>query len=285
MRRKFSSISNILFVLWFAATSISSQQDDIIEQGKLSTIENHPNFIEFDGLWLYCESITFRWNNHDLESCNIRRNLTGFSERSTVIEVLHDDSKELEITFRALLIQHQVMKLVPLDLGMFFRDLMFLRIWSSALEHITKKDLEYFNLLEGIDLVANNLTFLQSDLFVFNTKLRHVDISNNPLHFIGEHFLDHLKNAITIDFMSCNCIHYVYNGKDCGDMRMLRSKLVACSDRRLKFRDTNEIIIVDKSLTNWSEGVSGSSSSVTGSRSKLQRLLIILLSTLTFIWW
>lgn len=250
-------------------------------------VENYFEFIEFDGLVLYCEKITFVWSNRDLDTCNIR-NLTVFGENLTVIGVLQDDDhfSNESTTFHGLLIENQEMNSMPLDLGLFFGEIKFLRIWNSQLEFISKKDLQHFNELEGIDLVANKLTFLASDLFVFNHKLRHVDMSHNPLQFVGEHFLDRLRNATTIDFMSCNCIHYVFNSKDCCDMRPLRSKLVACNDRRLMFRDTKkEMIIVENNLTNWSVG-GGGEASMTCSRTKLQRFLIIsfaILTNLTFI--
>lgn len=282
MKRKISLISNFLYILWFAVTSVSSQ--DLIENEN-STMENYPDdtieFAEIDGLILYCESIIFKWDNHDLQTCNIR-NLTVFNHSSTVIEVLHDDSNEtLVITFDGLLIENQAIKSIPLGLGEFFIELKFLRIWNSQLEFVNKMDFEYFYDLEAIDLVGNKLTFLPSDLFESNPKLRHLDFSHNPLQYVGEHFLDRLKNATTIDFTSCNCVHYTFNYKNCGDMRTLRSKLIACGDGRLKFHDTNEIVIKNN-LTNWS----GGGTSMTSCSLKFQQFFITLFSiliTMTFI--
>lgn len=282
MRRKVSSILNFLYILWFAVISTSSQN---LMENENSTMENYPEtieFAEFDGLILYCESITFKWDSRDLETCNIR-NLTVFNQSSTVIEVLHDDSNPtLVITFRGLLIENQAIKSIPLELGAFFVDLKFLRIWNSELEFVNKNDFEYLADLEGIDLVENKLTFLPSDLFEHNLRLRHLDFSHNPLQFVGEHFLDRLIEATTIDFSSCNCIHYKYNFMNCGDMRPLRSKLIACSERRLKFNDTNEIVIKNN-LTNWS----GGGASTTSCSLKFQQFFITSFSimiTMTFIW-
>jgi Leucine rich repeat len=98
---------------------------------------------------------------------------------------------------------------VPRGLGTFFPDLQHIWFWHNGLKAIEKSDLEQFKNLKEIFLAGNWIQHLDSDLFVFNTKLTHIDLSYNPLVQVGENLLLPLVNLQEATFAHSNCVNKV----------------------------------------------------------------------------
>lgn len=98
------------------------------------------------------------------------------------------------------------MLFMPQGVGGFFRNLEEVYIRNAGLQSITQSDLKQFQELKELTLIQTQLKSLESGLFLFNPKLRLLNLSNNQISFIAPDVLSPLKNLFHVSLKNNACI-------------------------------------------------------------------------------
>lgn len=145
-----------------------------------------------EGLYYTCKAIELR-----IESPNILvdRILGSHLERRT-----NDDVKHWVVE------NSPSMLFMPQGVAGFFRNLEEVYIRNASLQSITQSDLKQFQALEQLTLIQTQLKSLESGLFLFNPKLRLLNLSNNQINSIAPDILSPLKNLLHVSLKGNDCI-------------------------------------------------------------------------------
>lgn len=100
---------------------------------------------------------------------------------------------------KAFWIIKEVCHFVPKGIDEFFPTLEVFGIVKSGLRSITKSDLKPFPELSRIALTGNELSFVEYDLFFFNSKLERVTLNDNNIQIIEPNVFKTLPNLPFLD--------------------------------------------------------------------------------------
>jgi Leucine-rich repeat (LRR) protein len=112
--------------------------------------------------------------------------------------------------YKMVRIDNQVVNFIPEGLGKFFPNLEGLRIASSELKKVEKKDLGAFPKLKEFSFESNEIKFLPSDLFEGNLELQLLYFNSNPITHVGHNLVSPLKKLERAHFKSTKCINKHY---------------------------------------------------------------------------
>lgn len=98
------------------------------------------------------------------------------------------------------------MLFMPQGIGGYFQNLEEVYIRNAGLQKITQSDLMQFSVLEQLFLIRTQLKTLESGLFLFNPKLRLLNLSNNQINSIAPDVLSPLKNLRAVSLRNNACI-------------------------------------------------------------------------------
>lgn len=106
---------------------------------------------------------------------------------------------------RGLNIVGQICNFLPLNITATFSNLEAIQVHNSGLQQITKNDLSSFPKLRGLWLRENSLAVLEKDLFMYNTNLEYIELSDNKIMHIDAVLLSALPkvNVFNLAFNYC----------------------------------------------------------------------------------
>lgn len=156
---------------------------------------------------------------------------------STVSSVVYYNKTEVPnlSIVQSLMLSGVNMNFIPVGIKSKFVNLKALTILSSGLTSVTKNNLREFNLpLEYLSLHDNLLTSIDADLLIFNSNLKVLILTNNPIRVIEPEFFTKLKVAFrNIAFVNLNSLAcmkqmftieaghdiktFVWNNAECND--------------------------------------------------------------------
>ncbi|KAG5668277.1 hypothetical protein PVAND_016224 [Polypedilum vanderplanki] len=94
---------------------------------------------------------------------------------------------------------------IPYGLNKIFPNLFSLFIANGRIKEIHQKDLEQYPRLVYLTLYDNDITYLEKDLFKFNTELKFISFNTNKINQIYPTIFDHLKKLehLHLDVNQC----------------------------------------------------------------------------------
>lgn len=122
------------------------------------------------------------------------------------------------------LIFEQICEYFPVGVEKYFKSLTGLAVQKSGLKRITKGDLKPFGNLKSISLFGNELTSLESDLFMFNPKLKLISVFNNHLKHVTRNVFDRISHLERAYFSDNPCINENFLSPD--KIEQLKCKLI-----------------------------------------------------------
>lgn len=105
------------------------------------------------------------------------------------------------------LILEQICEFFPVGVERYFKGLEGLAVQKSGLKKITKSDLKPFGELKSISLFGNELTTLESNLFMYNPKLKLISAFQNRLKYFFSNVFHGLHQLQRVYFNSNPCIN------------------------------------------------------------------------------
>lgn len=116
-----------------------------------------------------------------------------------------------------------VCNVIPSGLGVIFKNLEGLTVWNAALKAISSADLKEFSHLREINIYANKLVYLESNLFEFNPNVERINFYDNKIKYIGSNFFNQLPKLKFAEFHSNVCIND--DAKDAAKFESLRKEI------------------------------------------------------------
>lgn len=143
-------------------------------------------------------------------TCYIRNVEVTKKETVTEIKGAHEGSFKNE-NVKALNIYGKTCHTIPSGFDEFFGDVEAFSVNDSHLKTVTNIDLKQFPKLREIWLYTNDLEFLPSNLFEFNSKVEYIVFKQNKISYVGAEFFNYLPNLSKASFYSNNCINSAAN--------------------------------------------------------------------------
>lgn len=137
-------------------------------------------------------------------------------EAHSVVENIsgrHLEGKK-HVDVERLQIAHQVCHFMPSGFDIFFPNLRSLRIVSSGLKQINLSDLKPFPLLMFIEVYANDVSTLQTDIFSGTPRLTSIRFEDNKIEKVGRDLLEQLKALRKAQFRGNICISQSADSND-----------------------------------------------------------------------
>jgi len=131
--------------------------------------------------------------------------ITKPNQNTTAVNGYHFPQQNDE-RVRTMRVIDQLVVYMPTGIYQHFPYLSVLKIWSSGLRSLEQKDIRDLKYLTDLSFSGNRLETLNSDLFVYNTRLIKIDFTRNRLRNLGYHLLTPLQNLIFADFYQNDCI-------------------------------------------------------------------------------
>lgn len=110
-----------------------------------------------------------------------------------------------------LIVMDQECKKFPLGIEKFFANLRSLAIKNSSLMSVANENLKKLPKLVHLDLSKNQIYQLDNDLFVYNRKLKFVNLEGNLITIIGSDTFSPLIDLIDIDLRNNAAIDANFN--------------------------------------------------------------------------
>lgn len=107
----------------------------------------------------------------------------------------------------SVMISDQIVAQIPRNFGEIFPNLEGLAVIFSHLEEISKEDLVNLPRLRQLDLFANNVRSLDSDLFRGNPLLEAFSVYYNPVRRVGLTTFENLPLLTSLHFSETGCIN------------------------------------------------------------------------------
>lgn len=117
---------------------------------------------------------------------------------------------------------------LPQEIGKFFINLKALKVTSSKLKYLRKKDLKFLTKVIEMDFSSNNLQSLPGNLFDENLEVQCMHFENNQITHIGSNFLKPLKKLNDGYFTGNLCIKLQFT--DPTSLVTFKSALKACPE-------------------------------------------------------
>lgn len=143
--------------------------------------------------------------NSEIYQCDTKSlNVEAPSIVSNISGAHLDGKKNSDV--ERLKIENQVCHFMPSGFDSFFPNLKSLRIVSTGLKKISLQDLKPFPLLEFIEIYANDVSSLQTDIFSSTLRLTSINFQDNKINKIGRDLLAPLKHLRKAHFNGNLCI-------------------------------------------------------------------------------
>lgn len=107
--------------------------------------------------------------------------------------VLIENVTESNDGVRGFWIENEVCHYLPKNIAEFFPHLTAIGAENTGLRLITKQDLAPFPNLLRFAFYRNELEYLEGDLFMYNTKIQSISLTDNNLMIIGANILEPLR--------------------------------------------------------------------------------------------
>ncbi|KAG5668296.1 hypothetical protein PVAND_016243 [Polypedilum vanderplanki] len=102
---------------------------------------------------------------------------------------------------------------MPHGLNKIFPNLIAIIICYGRIKEIHQKDLEQYSKLRYFNLDENDITYLEKDLFKFNTQLQFINLQKNKINQIYPTIFDHLNQVEYLWLESNQCVNKRKNDK------------------------------------------------------------------------
>lgn len=194
---------------------------------------------------IVCNKVTYETFDYvgKVKSCYVKSSkLSVINLNTRLRNVLYENPATVDsnATQKMCMIGAPNLHFLPTGLNKFFPELKVLEVHQSFLTHIDQLDMKQFGTnLQWISIQNTLLTYLEGDLFEFNSKLAYVDFEGNPLQYIGPQLFKSFIEMGTlkeIDFRTCECIDKEFKSKtghkldtfiwnmSCSDLSVLKSR-------------------------------------------------------------
>jgi hypothetical protein len=97
------------------------------------------------------------------------------------------------------------MRIFPLGLETFFKNLEYIAIVNEKLQRIGQSDLRPFYKLRVLYLDSNQIETLDRELFKFNPNIEAINLSNNRVRYVDVSVFKHLVNLRSLWFENNAC--------------------------------------------------------------------------------
>lgn len=132
-------------------------------------------------------------------------NLTIMDQNLTVASISGDhEPMKVNGDVEFLQIVDQPCYYIPFGIEHFFPFIKYIRLKSTGLKVLSSSDIKPFRYLIDIDLPYNFLEILDTDLFVYNTKLIHIYFGKNKIRYVGLGIFDPLVEHSVKIFLNDN---------------------------------------------------------------------------------
>lgn len=165
------------------------------------------------------------------------------------------------------LVFEQICEYFPVGIEKFFKNLIGIAVQKSGLKKITKADLKPFGELRSISLFGNGLTSLESNLFMFNPKLKLVSVFNNQLQHVSGNVFDGINHLERAYFSSNPCINEDVISSD--KIEQLKCKLI---DNCPETNEMLELADIESKNKKLKESFDAVSINLVRTRKKLQQV-------------
>lgn len=144
-----------------------------------------------------CEFVQVGWKFvPDAKTCAGKN--VDIKMRNVEIEMINDKSSAKDLSVDAFWIEKQVVHYLPKGIEKFFPNLKSFEIKKSELKEISKFDLSPFPELIRLASESNQLEFVESDLLMYNSKIRYVSFIDNKLFIIGHDLFEPTTNIVYV---------------------------------------------------------------------------------------
>ena len=151
-------------------------------------------------------------------------NITQPKTLITLLKAQPHPAGESNDNVNTFLIFEQICDYFPIGIEKYFKNLEGIAVQKSGLKRITKSDLKPFYKLKSISLYGNELTTLESNLFMYNPKLKLISVFNNKLKHVYPNILDGLEHLERVYFSSNPCFNE--DGVNPEKVEQLKCKLI-----------------------------------------------------------
>lgn len=134
----------------------------------------------------------------DVKNCYGRK--VDIRVKNVEIETINGDNSTKDSVVEGLWIENEIVQYFPKGIANFFPNLKAFGIQKSELKEITKFDLAPFPDLVRFMSVHNQLEFVESDLFMYNSKIKSVSLVDNKLFIIGHDVFLPTNQLIELQF-------------------------------------------------------------------------------------
>lgn len=107
---------------------------------------------------------------------------------------------------RGLLIENQLLRLVPANISSFFQNLEAISLNNCDLEEIKREDIRGFSKLRQLHLNPNRITEIGNNLFEGNPGMKFITFTNNPIKHVAYNLFDDLTELVTLDILHGTCV-------------------------------------------------------------------------------
>jgi hypothetical protein len=107
---------------------------------------------------------------------------------------------------KALNIYGGICEVIPSGLGTIFPSVELFTVWNATLKIVTNKEIQQFPNLRELWLYVNELEYLESNLFEYNSKVEYIHFNSNKIKYIGGNFFNFLPNLQKASFWYNLCI-------------------------------------------------------------------------------
>lgn len=123
---------------------------------------------------------------------------------------------------KAINIYGGICKTIPSGFGSIFPKIEIFTVWNATLKTVSSTDLQELRNLREIWLYANELEYLESNLFQYNPKIEIIVFKRNKIKFVGKNFFEYLPNVQKVFFGYNNCTTV---SADAGNIVAIKSEL------------------------------------------------------------
>lgn len=143
--------------------------------------------------------------DNDPYGCYIRKTLNVNSKTSVTSATGQHYYDNDESGVVALSIYEGTCEVIPSGFGSVFPNVEYFQIWNSKLKTVSSADIQQFSRLREIWLYTNELEYLESNLFEYNTNVEYINFKSNKIKFIGGNFFENLPNLRSASFYDNTC--------------------------------------------------------------------------------
>lgn len=126
---------------------------------------------------------------------------------------------------------------IPVNLTDFFPNMTLLSICGCDIKAVSRFDFKRFERLTELDLAANNIEKLPSDLFIDLKDLEAVRLSSNYIRYIGKDIFKHLEKLRYVNLSSNPSIDLLFTDRSFEEFDVSNK-----STRVFKFEELNKTL-------------------------------------------